>query len=496
MSERAVRILALCVALAAWTTPAWPQNEPEVLFVFDASGSMHQKAGAGTRLAAAKDVMKQIVPNLDPGVRVGLVAYGHRRRGDCADIEVLIPPGSADREALMAAVSGLQAQGMTPITDALSTAIGTLKLRENETTVVLVSDGEETCHADPCAVVKQLKATGIRFVAHVVGFQVDARAAKQLACIAEAGGGRYVQADDAAGLLAALQRIDQEVNRKVEAARAEVKPAGTGLGKIQLDMPEESCRSMAALEIVRASDGKVVKKTDRLGASTTHPLMDGEYEVWYLFAQPNYGEPTRTFLGKVQVRRGATVRIPMGAVAFNVADVIRNDASLDQVIVSDSGSGQPVVVVNDRNNGYYNFLPKALLPGVYDVEFRYGNSPSPATVARRVAVSPGQIAVVTLDSGIRVKPAASTDVTGWDLVPVPPAAPEGGDAGEGAPATPAPALEARPPSGNRSTLWTPYAVPPGTYTLRVHVEGMDEPLPVADNLEIKPGQLVEFDTGL
>ena len=56
--------------------------------------------------------------------------------------------------------------------------------------------------------------------------------------------------------------------------------------------------------------------------------------------------------------------------------------------------------------------------------------------------------------------------------------------------------QARPPFGNKSTLWTPYAVPPGTYTLQVHVKGMDEPLPLAEGLDIQQGQLLEFDSGL
>ena len=385
---------------------------------------------------------------------------------------------------------------MTPITDALSVAIERLKLKENETTVVLVSDGEETCGADPCAVVKQLKGTGIKFVVHVVGFQVGPAARKQLECIARNGGGSYFQADDAAGLLAALQSIDREVEQKVEAARTTVTPAGTGLGKILLEMPEDARRSMAGLEIVRTRDGKVVKKTERLKTRSTHPLLDGEYEVWYLFAQPNYGEPTRTKLGTVAVKRGVTARIPMGAVAFNVAEPIAKKASLEQVVLADSGSGQPVVVVNDRGNGYYNYRTKAVLPGVYDVKFRYANSPSFTTVARRVPVAAGKSAVVTLDAGIRMKPAQSTDVTGWDLVPAGPGLAAAGDSGEGTPPAAVPALQARPPSGNKSTLWKPYAVPPGTYTLLVHVEGMDEPLPVAENLEIRPGQLVEFDAGL
>jgi len=481
------------ILLAGLAQNARGQDYPEVLFVFDASGSMHESAGATTKIVAAKDVMKKIVPQLDPAVRVGLIAYGHRRPKDCRDIEVLTAPGSTDRNALLEKVMALAPQGMTPITDALSTAIELLKLNQNETTIVLVSDGKETCHADPCGVVEKLKATGIKFIIHTVGFQVDPAARGQLECIAQAGGGKYLQADDAAGLLQALQTINREVEEKVEAAKTTVTRAGTGLGRIELEMPESTLRGMAGLEIVRVKDEKVVKKTEALPAKSTHPLLDGEYEVSYLFAQPNYGEPTRTKLGRVDLTRGATARITMGAIEFNVADSFAKETSLAQVVIADSGTRQPVVVVDDRANGYYNFVPKAVLPGVYDVQIRYANSPSLTTIARRVTVSPAKRAIVTIDSGIRMKPAAATDVTGWDLVATVFQAVEGADETH---AVPAPLLQARPPYGNKSTLWMPYAVPAGRYTLLVHVAGMDEPLPVAEDLEIKKGQLVEFDSGL
>jgi len=472
------------------------QQYPEVLFVFDASGSMLETAGTTPKIAAAKKVMNEIVPQLDPAVCVGLVAYGHRRRGDCQDIQVLIPPGSTEREALLERVAALKPRGMTPITDTLSVAIELLKLKENETTIVLVSDGKETCQADPCAVVTKLKATGIKFVVHCVGFQVDRDARGQLECISRAGGGRYFQADDANGLLGALQAINKEIERKVETAKTTVVQAGTGLGRVELEMPENTLKGMAGLEIVRVKDEKVVKTTKALPGRSTHPLLDGEYEVWYLFAQPNYGEPTRIRLGRVEVKRGQTSRIVMGAVELNVAEALAREASLDQVVIVDSGSREPVAVVNDRGNGYYNFVPKAVLPGVYDVEIRYANSPENTIVARRVSVSAGKSTIVTIDCGLRMKPAATTDITGWDLVSTVSDADCETDDQEGEPPTAGPVVQARPPFGNKSTLWTPYAVPPGKYTLRVHVQGMDEPLPVAEGLNIQQGQLLEFDSGL
>ena len=48
-----------------------------------------------------------------------------------------------------------------------------LRASEEDTTVVLISDGKETCDADPCALVKELRDSGVRVQVHVVGFDVD-----------------------------------------------------------------------------------------------------------------------------------------------------------------------------------------------------------------------------------------------------------------------------------------------------------------------------------
>ena len=61
-----------------------------------------------------------------------------------------------------------------------------LKSKENETTIVLVSDGIETCDDDPCGVIKALKESGIKFILHVVGFDVDEKGKEQLNCMARA----------------------------------------------------------------------------------------------------------------------------------------------------------------------------------------------------------------------------------------------------------------------------------------------------------------------
>ena len=64
--------------------------------------------------------------------------------------------------------------GKTPLTEAVRQAASTLKSTEAKATVILITDGIETCEADPCALGAELEASGVDFTAHVVGFGLTA----------------------------------------------------------------------------------------------------------------------------------------------------------------------------------------------------------------------------------------------------------------------------------------------------------------------------------
>lgn len=180
----------------------------QAMLVLDASGSMWQQIDGRSKVEIAREAVGGMLQRWDAGTALGLIAYGHRRRGDCADIEVLIEPTGFDRAGLTRTVQGLNALGMTPITDAVRRAAEVLRYTEHKATVILVSDGEETCNADPCALGKELEAQGIDFTAHVIGFDLpEGPARQQLQCLARQTGGRYLEARDADQLNDALGEI-------------------------------------------------------------------------------------------------------------------------------------------------------------------------------------------------------------------------------------------------------------------------------------------------
>lgn len=211
--------IVLAAALAVVAPGAWAQTTPtaatttgggRAMIVLDGSGSMWAPVNGRARIEVAREALGELLKGWDPAVEVGLMSYGHRRKNDCSDIEVLAPAGKVDAAKLMAIAGRITPMGMTPLSAAVKQAAESLKYTEQRATVILISDGIETCKADPCALGAELKKLGVEFRAHVIGFAVQRQDEGGLRCLAAATGGKYYTAGDAAQLRDALRSAGQE----------------------------------------------------------------------------------------------------------------------------------------------------------------------------------------------------------------------------------------------------------------------------------------------
>lgn len=182
-----------------------------VEIVFDASGSMWGQIDGTAKIDIARGVINDFVKTLDPKLRVGLMVYGHRRKGDCADIEELVPAAAGAGRQISEAIATISPKGKTPLTDAVRQAAQSLRYREEPATVILVTDGLETCNADPCALSAELEKDGVDFTAHVVGFDVSKEETATLQCIAANTGGKFLTASSATELRDALTDVGEAV---------------------------------------------------------------------------------------------------------------------------------------------------------------------------------------------------------------------------------------------------------------------------------------------
>lgn len=190
------------------------QDAGRLLLVLDASGSMADPASGGEpKIDAARTALRAMVGALPAEQEVGLRVYGATvfsadEPGACTDSQRVVDLGTDNRDELLEAVDAYAPYGETPIGHALREAGADLGPDGNRS-IVLVSDGEPTCAPDPCKVAEQLAAEGIGLRVDVVGLDVSGAARDKLRCIADAGGGSYVDAGDAAELTEGL--IDAQV---------------------------------------------------------------------------------------------------------------------------------------------------------------------------------------------------------------------------------------------------------------------------------------------
>jgi len=199
--------------------------QSNIAFILDASGSMMNDLEGRTRLAVAKEALLGLSQEIPPESKISLWVYGHRvpqddKEASCQDIEEVIPLGPINAGQFEGTVQALNALGYTPISRAIELAAASLPVAEGQqSTVVLVSDGEETCAGDPCAMAQALKERNIDLVINTIGFAVDENTRQQLQCIAEVTDGAYFEAQsgeelgdalsDASGELGTIHLVDE-----------------------------------------------------------------------------------------------------------------------------------------------------------------------------------------------------------------------------------------------------------------------------------------------
>jgi hypothetical protein len=195
-----------------------PAPQVNLEIILDSSGSMANLTDTGeTRMDAAKRVLTEVINSLPQRagqVNVGFRIYGHRgdnsdatRDESCKASDLLAPVSGVDQPALIAAVNSAQPTGWTPIARSLSRSGKDFPEAGPSiaNTVLLVTDGLETCDGDPVKVAGDLhEKQSVQMTTHVVGFGTTPEEQSALQGIATAGGGQLFGASNAQQLRAAL----------------------------------------------------------------------------------------------------------------------------------------------------------------------------------------------------------------------------------------------------------------------------------------------------
>lgn len=378
-------VLPLCLSFLA-ARPLAAQSDPgKAIIILDASGSMWGQIEGKPKIQIAREVIAGLMSTLDPELEIGLMAYGHREKGNCDDIELLVAPGKGDRSAFLAEVNRIIPKGMTPLTSAVEQAAQFLRYEEEAASVILISDGLETCDRDPCSLAGELAAKGIRFTTHIVAFDLTSEESDSIRCLADETGGKFLQAQDAGTLKDALEMAVEALQRPA----AEVMPA-----------PRMDPATLTAPASVPAGSGFAVEWTgpDNEGDYLTIIAKEADDTLYGNYAYTRNGSPltltapVKPGMYEVRYRMGGGGRDVLGRVDVEVVPV---EATLDAPAEVVAGSGIKVTWAGPDNKGdYVTIVPKEAEEGTYE-SYAYTRDGSPAGIRALSVPGPAEIRYVT-----------------------------------------------------------------------------------------------------
>ena len=388
----------------SFPNPAMAQSKgANVIFILDGSASMWGEMESQKKIAVAKERMTELVQELT-NINIGLIVYGHRRKADCNDIELMVPMGSSDPNTIIEQIQSISPKGKTPITKAIEMAAKQLETIEEETAVVLVSDGLETCAGDPCVYVRGLKDKGIKFKMDVVGFDVKSEERKQLECIAKAGEGRYFTAKNTMQLKQALTEVKKEVVKKAAViTKAEPEPKvavepGLKLRAVLKEGGEPVTKGMN-WEVYKAEkdiNGDRERVASSKQAESIFHLSAGRY-----FIEAKYGNANAISSMEVEVPPGELkeIIVNLNAGHLKLNAVLKEGAEpvtkgmnwwyLYKAEKDINGHRKKIASSNQAEPLFY------LSAGRYFIEAKYGNAN--AISSMEVEVPPGELTEIMMN---------------------------------------------------------------------------------------------------
>jgi hypothetical protein len=263
------------VVITDFPHPPVPTKNLEI--ILDLSGSMKSALGKSTRIATARRVLHDVITKIPADFHVGLRAYGHRygsrQAQTCTDSELVVAIQPLNRDRLLAMVDAKQPRGETPLVYSVLQAAGDLKAAGGGS-VILITDGEESCHGDAAAAARELKASGAAINLQILGFTLGGQQVeRELTRFAEGTGGRYFGAQDGEQLGTALlmAAVDKMSFVVLDGASHEVGHGDTDGAPLDLAPGEYTL-------VVRASTGEL--RADHVvvsarGESVVKVVVDG-----------------------------------------------------------------------------------------------------------------------------------------------------------------------------------------------------------------------------
>ncbi|MGI9403587.1 MAG: vWA domain-containing protein [Hyphomicrobium sp.] len=289
-----LRLLLIAVYSGAGAAIMQAADEaPTAVILLDGSGSMWGRMGGDKRpkFDVARDVLNKALPSIKPEVRLGLASFGHRRKSNCRDAQVIVPPAAGNLEQVIEPLNRLSATGKGPL------VLGLLEAAEAvgnsaPANIILIHDDVDNCGQNVCMVARAIASANPKLAVHVVSIGLEKSKLNAMQCLPKVTGGKHYNVPDTKGLTSALNQIIKLANleKRVEATMAgktapgapSTAPAakdGPGLYATATLKPNgEPLQSPVEWRVTKAGeDGDSIREATAPGL--TEKLPPGTYDV-------------------------------------------------------------------------------------------------------------------------------------------------------------------------------------------------------------------------
>lgn len=208
------KVLAFLL-LASISTASFGQQKPvKILFLLDGSSSMLDDWQKGTqRFSAATQIVNAIMDSIyrvNPNVEFGVRVFGHQypmNDKNCFDTKLEVPFSKQNIEQIKARLSFITPRGVSPIAWSLEEAAEKdfANSDKNAYSIILITDGGESCGGDLCETVTQLIQNRITFRPYILSLIDYAPLKKEYDCM-----GKFLIVSNPAQIQPAVKTIVED----------------------------------------------------------------------------------------------------------------------------------------------------------------------------------------------------------------------------------------------------------------------------------------------
>ncbi|MCB0697663.1 MAG: hypothetical protein KDC07_09880, partial [Chitinophagaceae bacterium] len=187
-------IVLLLGSIQALAQTEEKEKNPRILILLDGSSSMlHEWTADNIRFEAAAKIVDRLMDSVyavNKDVEFALRVYGHTQptsKNNCYDTRLEVMFSKDNYTQMMLRLAALHPLGISPIAYSLEQAAENdmLNLKDNKYSLILITDGGESCDGDICSVVEKLLKKKIDFKPYILSLVDYAPLRSQYACLGD-----------------------------------------------------------------------------------------------------------------------------------------------------------------------------------------------------------------------------------------------------------------------------------------------------------------------